>query len=229
MAAIFLDNSLDRMTPGGEILAILPEVLRSGSNYRKWRKHVGERAQIMLVKPFGIFDESADIDVFLVHLRKRERSEPNLKRWPEYRNSKATVGSLFAVNVGRVVPFRNEENGPRYPYIHPRCVPPWKEMKSFPESVRFSGGIHQTPFVAIRRTSRPEHAYRAAATIITGADEVAVENHLIVCQPKDRKLATCRKLLRVLKTRETNRHLNRRIRCRHLTIESIASIRIWQK
>ena len=97
-------------------------------------------------------------------------------------------------------------------------------MTDFPESRRFEGKTHKPPFVAIRRTSRPEHPYRAAATIIGGDGPVAVENHLIVCEPRDGRLTTCRTLLKQLKSDRVNQHLNTRIRCRHLTVGAVAAI-----
>jgi hypothetical protein len=78
--------------------------------------------------------------------------------------------------------------------------------------------------VVIRRTSRPGDAYRATATVIGGESPIAVENHLLVCEPKDRKLATCKKLMLQLKTDAVNKYLNGRIRCRHLTVQAIEEL-----
>ena len=97
-------------------------------------------------------------------------------------------------------------------------------MRDFPESRRHEGKVYAPPFVAIRRTSRPGHPYRATATIIAGKIPVAVENHLIVCEPKNGTLRTCRELMRQLKTEAVNEFLNARIRCRHLTVGSVAAI-----
>ena len=97
-------------------------------------------------------------------------------------------------------------------------------MRHFPESRRHEGLVYEPPFVVIRRTSRPGHPYRATATVIAGKRPIAVENHLIVCEPKDGKLGTCRKLMKQLKTPAVNEFLNARIRCRHLTVGSVAAI-----
>ncbi len=225
-AAIFVAAALDQMKSGATLLAILPEVLRSGSTYAKWRDCLSNLAEVHLVKSYGIFDDTADVDVFLLHLRRRAKSKgPLRKQWPGHRaKSGHVLGDFFAVHVGRVVPFRDAQLGPSRKYIHPRCVPVWTEMSRFPETRRFQGVIYAPPFVVIRRTSRPGHPYRAAATIIRGDQPIAVENHLIVCSPADNTLSRCRELMRNLKTKAVNTFLNRRIRCRHLTTGAVQAI-----
>ena len=225
-AAAFVVFALERANPGTEMLAILPEVLRSGSFSEQWRKRVDELAQVRLIEPYGIFDDSADVDVFLLRLfRKQGQSFGGTHEWVQPTASNTTtIADFFEVHVGRVVPHRDPETGTEHPYIHPRCVPTWTVMRSFPEFRRHEGLVYKPPFVVIRRTSRPGHPYRATATIIAGKRPVAVENHLIVCEPKDGKLGTCRKLMMQLKTAAVNDHLNARIRCRHLTVNSVSAI-----
>ena len=63
---MFIITALERAKPGTELVAILPDVLRSGSFTEKWRKRVEQLATVKLVKPHGVFDESADVDVFLL-------------------------------------------------------------------------------------------------------------------------------------------------------------------
>jgi hypothetical protein len=225
-AATFVISALERAKPGTEILAILPEVLRSGSFSKHWRKRVSELAEIHLVEPYGIFDESADVDVFLLRLVRRhaEVNTTNLE-WPRSEGqAETTVTDFFKVHVGRVVPHRDKKAGPSHAYIHPRCVPPWEVMTDFSEKRRHKGQAYQPPFVAIRRTSRPEHPFRATATVIGGKLPVAVENHLIVCEPIDGKLATCKELMTQLKSETVNEYLNARIRCRHLTVGAVSDI-----
>jgi hypothetical protein len=97
-------------------------------------------------------------------------------------------------------------------------------VRRFEETRRHEGKVYEPPFVTIRRTSRPGHPYRAAATIISGQQAVAVENHLIVCEPIDGTLTTCKNLMRQLKSKAVNKFLNDRICCRHLTVGSVAAI-----
>jgi hypothetical protein len=219
-------RALERIKPGAEVLAILPEVLRSGSFSQRWRNRVSELAEVHLIEPYGIFDESADVDVFLLRLVRRLKGlSITAKKWPTARTcGKSTVGAYFDVHVGRVVPYRDPEAGPEYPYIHPRCVPRWTAMRRFTERRRHCGPAYQPPFVVLRRTSRPGDAYRATASIISGNEPVAVENHLIVCEPKDKTIKACRELMRQLKADAVNEFLNRRIRCRHLTVGAVISI-----
>jgi hypothetical protein len=225
-AAFHVVTALERSTPGTELLAILPDVLRSGSFTAHWRRRIEELADIRLVKPFGIFDSSADVDVFLLRaVRRKAKQAAGRHRWTRETTRKVTtIGNFFDVHVGRVVPHRDPESGKKHPYIHPRCIPTWKVVRTFSEKRRHEGKAYQPPFVAIRRTSRPGHPYRAAATIISGKKPVAVENHLLVCEPKNKTLAACKNLMRQLKSEAVNKYLDTRIRCRHLTVGAVQAI-----
>lgn len=225
-AAPFVIAALERAKPGTEMLAILPDVLRSGSFSEHWRKRVSALADVLLVEPYGIFDDSADVDVFLVRLIKRPTEiVADDHAWARYTSTGETsIGDFFEVHVGRVVPHRDPQSGPSHPYIHARSVPAWTIMESFVDKRQHQGLGYKTPFVAIRRTSRPGHPYRATATIIAGKTPVAVENHLIVCEPKDGTLASCKALMKQLKTAAVNEFLDQRIRCRHLTVGAVSAI-----
>lgn len=224
VAALFVIRALE-LAPGSvRIFAILPDVLRSGAFQNNWRERVSDLATVEAVKLHGIFDETADVDVFLLELCKRGSAPPRGKRWPLAVSSTGrTVGDSFEVHVGRVVPHRDVEEGPLRRFIDARNIPVWEEV------TRISGKrrhrlAYQPPFVVLRRTSRPGHPYRAAATIILGKSPVAVENHLIVCEPRDKSADTCRELMAQLKTQRVNDFLDERIRCRHLTVGSVAAI-----
>ncbi len=224
-AALFVVRALEQASADTRLLAILPDVLRSGSFQHHWRERVSDLAQVQAVEPYGIFDDSADVDVFILDLRRRASSAGRAKRWPAPdAGAGTTVSDYFDVHVGRVVPHRDPETGPEHPYIHPRCVPTWTVMREFPESRQHEGLVYQPPFVVIRRTSRPGHPYRATATVVSGIKPIAVENHLVVCEPKSKTLKTCKDLMRQLKTEAVNDFLNTRICCRHLTVGAVQSI-----
>lgn len=225
-AAIFVATALERAQPGTELMAILPDVLRSGSFTEQWRQRIKQLADIKLVEPYGIFDESADVDVFLLHAVRRKPDQALTPHpWTTATNQPTTtIADFFHVHVGRVVPHRDPETGKEHPYIHPRCIPTWKIVRKFLQKRRHEGKVYTPPFVAIRRTSRPGHPYRAAATVITGKKSVAVENHLIVCEPMDGTLAACKNLMCQLKTKAVNEFLDARIRCRHLTVGAVMAI-----
>lgn len=224
-AATFTVTALERVQPGTEVLAILPEVLRSGSFSQRWRNRVSELAKVHLIEPFGVFDESADVDVFLLRLVRRAKGQSiTTKAWPPRAKTETTVADYFDVHVGRVVPHRDPEVGPEYAYIHPRCLPTWTVMRQFSEKRRHGGAAYQPPFVVLRRTSRPGDAYRATASVIIGKVPIAVENHLIVCEPKDKTVRACRDLMHHLKSDGVNAFLDDRIRCRHLTVAAVMDI-----
>ncbi len=225
-AAEFVVAALERARPGTEMLAILPEVLRSGSFSEQWRMRVIELAKVRLVQPYGIFDDSADVDVFLLRLACRaENQNPSSHVWTNTSSKrKATVTDFFDVHVGRVVPYRDERSGPLHRYIHPRNIPVWKEITRISEKRRHIGSAYEPPFVVLRRTSRPGDQYRAAATVILGKRPVLVENHLIVCESRDKSADTCRALMAQLHTQQVNDFLDQRIRCRHLTVGAVRDI-----
>lgn len=225
-AATFVIAALEQAKLGTQMLAILPEVLRSGSFSEHWRRRVSQLAEVQLVQPYGIFDDSADVDVFILRLARRaETHNPAPHLWTTTAASSApTVADFFDVHVGRVVPHRDEESGPLRRYIHPRNIDTWVEVTRISEKRRHDGLAYKPPFVVLRRTSRPGHPYRAAATVILGTKPVAVENHLIVCEPHDKSAGTCRALMEQLHTQSVNEFLDQRIRCRHLTVGAVQEI-----
>jgi hypothetical protein len=224
-AAVFVVRALEMASEGTRLFAVLPDVLRAGSFQHRWRGRVGELATFESVERYGIFDNTADVDVFLLAVRRSASRRPRARPWPVSEvAAQPTVGDYFDVHVGRVVPHRDREEGEEHPYIHPRIVPVWQEMSQFPEVRRHQGKAYAPPFIVLRRTSRPGDRHRAAATVVLGATSVAVENHLIVCEPRDGSPDTCRALLRHLRTNGVNDFLDQRIRCRHLTVAAVAAI-----
>lgn len=225
-AALFVMRALELAPASARLFAILPDVLRSGSFQHHWRERVSDLATVESVTRHGIFDDSADVDVFLLKLRRRADADTQSKRWPVATVIIGeTVGDYFDVHVGRVVPHRDVEKDefPLRRYIHPRNIPVWQEVTRITEKRRHKLA-YQPPFVVLRRTSRPGHPYRAAATVILGKAPVAVENHLIVCEPHDQSADTCRTLMAQLHTQRVNDFLDQRIRCRHLTVGAVAAI-----
>jgi hypothetical protein len=81
--------------------------------------------------------------------------------------------------------------------------------------------------VVVRRTTRPDRQNRIVGTLITGDKPVAVENHLIVLQPRDGSENLCRKLQESLSAKETVRWLDERIRCRHFTVTALRELPWW--
>lgn len=227
-AAVFVDMCIKVASPGTRIIAILPDVLRTGTRYERWRKMVAEHTKVKRVDIYGPFDPQADVDVFILELEVRHSRMPQLGQevpWRLLTNSQQkNINSYFSVSVGPVVPHRHREEGPELAFLHSRDATPWGTLDHLAPRRRFSGTTHYPPFVVIRRTSSPSDRNRAIGTIINCTEPVAVENHLVVCKPNDGRIESCRNLIEVLKSSVTNDWLNNRIRCRHLTVGAVKEI-----
>lgn len=228
-AVLFMDACLSNASTGAKISAILPDVLRSGSSYEKWRRHIESLSERMEITTYGQFDKWTDVDVFTVKLLRSDCQKSSKGKW--WKSVKGArdgkVGDYFKVHVGPVVPHRHAQKGPCVAYVHAKTLPAWGRVKRINEQRRFNGTLFKPPFVAVRRTSRPGDK-RAIATIITGKRKVAIENHLVVLLPNKKTIAECKELFRVLKSPETNRWLDKRIRCRHLTVQSLKDLPWWR-
>lgn len=224
-AGVFVEHMLSHVSAEISLVAILPDVLRSGSRYRHWRVLVDNAInhQLFII---GQFDHKTDVDVFLLAGTIREEQQTyNQQAWDDNDSDLLLrLADYFTISVGPVVPHRDPEKGEKYPYIFPRILPKWEEISSFGYSRYFAGRVILPPFVAIRRTSSPSDTHRPLATLIRGDNPVAVENHLIVAVPNEGGLRKCRDLLKVLQHPQTNEFLNKRIRCRHLTVGAVKEI-----
>lgn len=227
VAAWFLERLLLRTTEGQNVVAILPDVLRSGTRYLKWRNMISSLCTSIDIEEAGRFDNNTDVDVFILHIVRGDSSGTQLY-WPTHnsliRQSKHVVSDFFDVCVGPVVPHRDPLQGPSYPYIHARTAPAWQTIDFIPEDRQYTGKVFSPPFLVIHRTSSPSDRHRCVTTIINDKREVAVENHLLIIQPHDRSIYSCNQLLRLLKSPETDKWLNNRIRCRHLTVSAIREL-----
>lgn len=228
LAAAFVDHALKHMKAGAQLCAILPEVLRTGTRYIKWRELVTARAQIFTVESAGQFSETADVDVFFLRLTRGDGADIKQATWDAKQAQASASVSLeehFDVSVGPVVPYRDPHEGDAHPFATPHNIAAWRTVSASEIPKRqWKGRLVRPPFVVLRRTSRPGDAYRATASIVTGRQPVAVENHLIVCVPKQGGLEACRKLKRALRSERVNTHLNKIMRCRHLTVKSVREI-----
>lgn len=210
-------------------LAILPDVLRAGSNYRRWREHVNTLGTVRQVAAVGQFDPWTDIDVFLLALRiGGAPSNPDWWAVPDVKEGTVTVGDTFEVRVGPVVPHRDPDDGPLRPFLRARDLPTQGEYRPGAVSRRHSGRTFTPPFVVVRRTSRPEAGLqRLTVALVRGRSKVFVENHLLVCRPLDGRLESCVRLEKVLAARRTTEWLDQRLRCRHLTVGAVREIPLW--
>jgi len=225
-AAVFVEQCLLRAAAGTKVVAILPDVLRSGSLYTRWRTRIESLATVEKIEVFGQFDSLTDISVFVLSLTTRNTDVDPIHAawWPDVSVKNESIEDYFDVCVGPVVPYRDPKKGPRYPYVQPKGLPRWKTITETGENRRYSGTTIRGPFVVVRRNSRFEDKHRAVATLVNMREQVAVENHLIVLKPKDGLLKTCKQLMKILQRPETDTWLNDRIRCRHLTTSSVKAL-----
>jgi len=224
-AALFVDRWLDLIASGGRLIAILPDVLRTGSNYRAWRESILKRATIENLSIVGRFDPRVDVDVFTATFRRQNPPTTSPNPWKWYKSKvHSTVGDHFDVHVGNVVPHRDPKHGSVRAFLHAKGAPRWGEISRISDRILTSRTVFKPPFVAVRRTSSPSDKMRALGTIVLGARGVAVENHLIVLTPKEGAKKECRALLQVLKSPVVSAWLNQRIRCRHLTVDAVRCI-----
>lgn len=229
-AAVFVESCVTKAVRGAHVVAILPDVLRSGARYKKWRSVIQKQVDIRSIRTYGQFDKNTDVHVFVLEMKVRERiasgSGP-AHQWISNSEKPNKVGTHFDVSVGAVVDYRDPHKGPWRPFVVAKKLPRWESIDSIQLNRRFKGKVLKPPFVVVRRTSRPEDKNRAVATIIRGKKPVAVENHLIVLSPKEKTLSSCKVLVENLQDPRTDVWLNRRIRCRHLTVSSLHDLPWW--
>lgn len=215
-AGVFVTEALSKMQPGAVLLALLPDVLRSGSRYSKWREKVESLGRVTEVQIYGVFDDETDVHVFLLRVVAGKTSAPF--KWSGASVDR-TLGDLCDVRVGPVVPHRDPAVGPVVPFVTAR------NLTSGIKEVRpFSGRLEHGPMVLVNRTSRPGEMPRVRARVREETDPAAVENHLLVVTPRSHTSLTTRDILRVLGSARTAEFLDERIRCRHLTVTALKEI-----
>ena len=227
-AACFAMDAISYSNAGARIVAILPDVIRSGARYERWRQMVGKLATVDHVEMCGLFDKNTDVDVFLLGVTVQECGNKATVQWTQEGKIDDTVSNRFEIHVGAVVPHRDPEEGVVRPYVDVRSLSPWSSKLRMNDTRRFGGRVFRPPFVAIRRTSSPRDRSRAVATTVLGREDVAVENHVIVCIPYDRSIHSCQLLVARLMSRKTDQWLNERIRCRHLTLAAVGKLPWWR-
>jgi hypothetical protein len=225
-AALFVDRVLDQCEPGASIAAVLPEVLRGGSRYGRFRAVVNARLANRTVQSAGLFDALTDVHVFLLagQVRERRIDAGRVAEWvPAAAGDR--LEDVCSVSVGSVVANRDPQTGPAQLYLDARSRGTGREVRPVARR-RFDKRAVTPPFVVVARTSRPEERERAGlrATIVRGDAPVAVENHLLVLVPHDHTLRGCRRVAGLVESRDAAEFLNDRLRCRHLTVQALRDI-----
>jgi len=230
LAAILFERCLIQAAQSTRVVAILPDVLRTGSRYNRWRDSVAKRLRVERVEPYGRFDRHADVDVFIIEGVVTDQKAADVAWWSGGEVSEEhTLGEVAEVSVGAVVPHRHAELGPRAPFATSRSLPSWERVTRITTHRRFQGTKVEPPFVAVRRTSSPGDPQRGVGSIVTVDEPVAVENHLLVLKPRSGTIKSCEFILENLRNPRTREWLNDRIRCRHLTVSSLRELPIWEE
>ncbi len=226
-AAHFLEKLFHIAHKDQHIVAILPDVLRSGTRYGKWKSIISNMCSSLEIEIAGRFDENTDVDVFILNAVVGNTSDSKFE-WADFQETHAAtkhvVGDFFEVRVGSVVPHRDRIEGPLHPYIHARTASAWQTIRQIREDRQYAGRVFAPPFVVVHRTSSPSDKSRCIATLIDIDQQVAVENHLLVLLPKDNSIESCHLLLDVFRSEKSTEWLNHRIRCRHLTVSSLREL-----
>ncbi len=225
LAALFIDKCIKLTEEGAQIIAILPDVLRSGSRYERWRDVVSNSSRIRSIITKNQFDNWTDIHVFILYLVAKNNFSSDQSVWLNYGKPKSTkLGDYFEVHVGPVVPHRDKEEGLNCLFATCKDIRPWTTVSNLHSKRKYSGTLYKPPFVVLRRTSRPGQRNRLSPAIINTKESVAVENHLLVITPKSKTLKSCKLLVSFLSQEYVTNWIDKRIRCRHLTVKSIMEI-----
>jgi hypothetical protein len=230
LAAIFMAHVLKLAKPNQKIAAILPDVLRSGTRYVRWREFFEKSTSDISIDIHGRFSTSADVDVFLCVANKLPEKvvESSSVRWVEDSMSSIglpLLGDLFTVRVGPVVPHRLTGEGAQVNFLNAKNAPAFGIANEFTQ-INFKGTLYSPPFVLVRRTSSPSDRNRLVTTLVAEGKPMAIENHLLILLPKDGSLERCISLLDALKKDDIEVQINERIRCRHLTTKAVANLKI---
>ncbi len=70
VAGIFMEKIINNAPEGQHIVSILPDVLKSGSRYKKWRDFISNNVSYLDIETCGRFDNETDVDVFILHIIK---------------------------------------------------------------------------------------------------------------------------------------------------------------
>lgn len=226
-AALHIEHVLKNAQSGVGIVALIPDVLRSGTSYRRFRGELSQRLNIINFSSFGSFGSAADVDVAVLVGITEPKTPDNTPHAPIEQPVTSSVGDRFSVTVGPVVPHRAPRNGKILGYLTAKNAPVWGEVSQPSQFENFQARIEKGPFVIVRRTSSPSDKKRARATLVTYKLEVLVENHLLILKPHNGTINECQSLMRLLEDARTDQWLNNHIRCRHLTVSALSQLPWW--
>jgi hypothetical protein len=220
-AAIILYKCLQILPINGRIAAILPDVIRSGSRYKKLMDYIQSKLKYTKINLEGRFSKDADIDIITLSGTLRSKQKELLQ---ETVPDLLTIKDFFKVSVGPIVPHRHTNEGEIYSYITARDIKTNSSVCTTPNKIAFNSTVYKAPFIVLKRTSSPKDKNRMCAAIVKGKVLYAAENHVLIIQPNDNSLKSCSNLLSFLKSNQCRKWINERIRCRHFTVSAIREI-----
>src|SRR5260370_34025547 len=96
-AALYRGGPAANAEPGTQVMAILPDVLRSGSRYEKWRKSFEQCVAIKKIEIMGRFDRHTDVDVFVLvgQVRKKQNGKRGVRWTPDKKTGGKRIGDKF--------------------------------------------------------------------------------------------------------------------------------------
>ena len=220
-AALILYKCLELLPSNCRIATVLPDVIRSGSRYKKLILHTNLILKNQKIRIESKFSKTVDVDVITLYGQKRKHTKKLVVLNNE---NKPTLQNWFKVSVGSSVPHRHIALGDNYPFITAKDIKISPIRNEDLNHIQCSTTVFKAPFVVMRRTSSPSDTNRLFVVLVSGEDLYAVENHVLVIKPKDNQDESCVKLLSYLKSETCLSWLNQRIRCRHFTVAAIKEI-----
>src|SRR5450759_102775 len=168
-ASLFLEKCLREAAPGTQVVAILPDVLRTGAHYERWRGRIESEGRVDHVTVYGLFDSKADVDVFILDVTKDTAISTSASWWRPAPKNMQSLGDFFNVHVGTVVPHRDPNRGEWTRFAVARDLQKWRVERSIRlRRRRYAGRTFRPPFIVVRRTSSPSENPRGIASIIVG-------------------------------------------------------------
>lgn len=92
-AALFMESCVRKSKPGTHIVAILPEVLRSGSRYEKWRTAIQRYVDVRSIRTYGQFDKKTDVHVFVLEAYTKNRVTVKVIQATQWTSNQPTVSN----------------------------------------------------------------------------------------------------------------------------------------
>lgn len=235
-AALFLERICDALHGEREAIVLLPDVIRCGTQHAELRHRIRRDLRITWGAHLGRIWSDADIDVFAMRLTQSGRQhvgwwgdvpffgDASERQRLSAAISGTTLGELYTVSVGSIVPHRHVPamRDRTYPFVRASDLHQPLHPARLGTLKCNSSSVVSGPFLAVARTSSPNDSTRIVASIAPLARSYAVENHVLVIS--GRPLNELRKLRTRLESAAIRELLDTRIGCRHITVGALKDL-----